>query len=84
MFEIFWREYPRKADKARAEKAFLARYRSTPRGKWEELTMGIARHLESYQDEIREKGTAEKYIKYPATWLRANDFFEPPTGGGNT
>ena len=46
--------------------------------------MGIARHLESYQDEIREKGTAEKYIKYPATWLRANDFFEPPTGGGNT
>ncbi|NCA74666.1 MAG: hypothetical protein EOM93_07505 [Gammaproteobacteria bacterium] len=77
-FPVFWQEYPRKVGKREAEKAFRALFKACPKGKRADLMKGIADHLYDYIDTIEAKGTAMEYVKHPATWLRAIDFFEPP------
>ena len=77
-FPVFWQEYPRKVGKREAEKAFRAQFKKCPKAKRADLMKGIADHLYDYIDTIEAKGTAMEYVKHPATWLRAIDFFEPP------
>lgn len=46
------------------------------RSKMKLLTDNMASHLHQYLEDVKESDP--KYIKNPATWLRAQDFLEPP------
>jgi len=81
-FEEFWGFYPRKTAKADARKAFNSVLKAAPTQKKKaEMLDSIAAHLGKYLEEIEARGTEEKYIAYPGTWLRATDFSEPPPEG---
>lgn len=74
-FNEFWTRYPRKIGKQDALDAFCAALKAD--GKSEELE----RALTGYLDEIKENKTEERYIKYPATFLRKNrwrDYLDKP------
>lgn len=62
LFDEFWKEYPRKVDRAQALRAFKS---ALKRAKFEDLLAGAIayRHDESRKPE---------YTKYPATWLNAD------------
>lgn len=62
-FEEFWKEYPRKADKAQAYRKYCARVRDgySP--------AQIAEAARRYAEACRRAGTAEKYIKHGKTFL---------------
>lgn len=61
-FDEFWKEYPRKLDKAKAYKAFRS---ALARAKFEDILAGTIRYK---QDPSRK----EEFTKYPATWLNAD------------
>lgn len=68
-FEEFWKVYPRKKEKAKAHKCYLARLKD---GFSEEELLAAAQR---YAEECREKHTEERYIKHGATFLSANTPF---------
>ena len=68
-FEEFWKAYPRKKEKAKAHKCYLARLKD---GFSEEELLTAAQR---YAEECREKHTEERYIKHGATFLSANTPF---------
>jgi uncharacterized protein YdaU (DUF1376 family)/rubredoxin len=72
-FDTFWERYPRKADKSKARKAYLARIRA---GKKPE---DILAALEVYRSRLEHDGTEEKFIKYGASFLNCLDDFEAAT-----
>ena len=78
LFNEFWPNYPKKADKGAARKAFMAIFKGSEnnRSKMKLLTDNMAAHLHQYLEDVKESNP--KYIKNPATWLRAQDFLEPP------
>lgn len=80
-FQKFWEIYPRKINKKAAEKAWMALFRSAPKSTHADLMRGVALHIDDYKEDIEERGTEERFIKHPATWLRAVDFSEPPVRG---
>jgi len=80
-FQKFWEIYPRKINKKAAEKAWMALFRSAPKSTHADLMRGVALHIDAYKLEIEERETDERFIKHPATWLRAVDFSEPPVRG---
>jgi hypothetical protein len=63
LFEEFWNEYPKKADKRRAQKSFSS---ALKRAKFEELLAGAIAYKGSVKD------TDIQFIKNPATWLNAD------------
>ena len=68
-FEEFWKAYPRKKEKSKAHKCYLARLKD---GFSEEELLTAAQR---YAEECREKHTEERYIKHGATFLSANTPF---------
>jgi len=80
-FQKFWEIYPRKINKKAAEKAWMALFRAAPKSTHADLMRGVALHIDAYKLEIEERETDERFIKHPATWLRAVDFSEPPVRG---
>jgi len=75
-FPEFWALYPKKVAKADAKKAFASIVKNTPMNNMKATLINISSHLYAYLDEIEERQTDEKYIKHPASWLRAQDFTE--------
>ena len=68
-FEDFWKEYPRKKEKAKAYKCYQARLKD---GFSEAELLSAAR---AYAKECKEKHTEEKYIKHCATFLSSSTPF---------
>lgn len=68
-FESFWKEYPRKKEKAKAYKAYNARIKDG----FSEAELMTA--TKRYADECKQKGIEERYIKLGATFLSANTPF---------
>jgi len=70
-FEGFWKVWPRKVSRHRAEKAWE---KATKLAEAEEIMAGLGRQIEQWVA----KGTTEDFIPYPATWLNdggwINDF----------
>jgi hypothetical protein len=74
-FHTWWERYPRKLGKQDAVKAYAAALKTATA---EELL----RSLDAYLVEIRRLGTEEKFVKHPATFLRADrwrDYLDMPT-----
>ncbi|MDI6868546.1 MAG: hypothetical protein QMD88_03115 [Coprothermobacterota bacterium] len=69
-FETFWSAYPRRIEKRRAFRAWQARLRE---GISPETLINCARNYAEY---VLLKGTAECYIKHPATFLGPDRPFE--------
>jgi hypothetical protein len=63
LFEEFWNEYPKKADKRRAMRAFASALKRT---KFEDILAGAIAYKSSVKD------TDVQFIKNPATWLNAD------------
>ena len=63
LFEDFWNEYPKKADKRRAQKSFTS---ALKRAKFEDLIAGAIAYKRSVKD------TDFQWVKNPATWLNAD------------
>lgn len=63
-FGEFWKLYPRKRDKMTAER----KYNAVIKKKQATHNMIMA-GVRQYIEEIESKGTEDKFIKYPATWL---------------
>lgn len=77
-FEIFYSEYPKKQDKAKAEKAFLALHASDEL--FEKIMDGLRRWKSS------EQWTQKKYIPLPTVWIhgkRWEDEDIPQAGEAN-
>ena len=68
-FEQFWDAYPRKKEKARAYKCYLARLKDG--FSEDELLLAVKR----YADECKNNKTEERYIKLGSTFLSANTPF---------
>jgi len=66
-FDEFYKEYPRKIDRGDALKAFKSALKRT---KFEDILAGAIRYANS---DLPEK----KFVKYPATWLRADSWENP-------
>jgi len=75
-FENFWSIYPRRIEKRRAYRAWQARLKE---GILSGLLITCAQNYEKY---VRLRGTEERYIKHPATFLGPDhpyeDWKEPP------
>jgi len=75
-FENFWSIYPRRIEKRRAYRAWQARLKE---GTLPDLLITCAQNYEKY---VRLRGTEERYIKHPATFLGPDhpyeDWKEPP------
>ena len=75
-FEIFWSAYPNKKGKDRAYKCYLQRVKE---GFTEEQLLTACQNYATY---CERRGTEQRYIKHPSTFLSANkdfaDFFELP------
>ena len=75
-FDKFWEHYPKKADKKRAKRTFMAIFsRASPkkqRDRMENLILRLTRYIADRKDED------PKYTKNPTTWLNAHDYDEPP------
>ena len=65
LFEEFWKEYPKKADKRRAQKSFAS---AMKRAKFEDLLAGAIAYKRSVKD------TDLQWVKNPATWLNADSW----------
>ncbi len=61
-FEEFWKEYPRKVDRAAALRAFKS---ALKRATYEDLLAGAI----AYRNDTARK---PEFTKYPATWLNAD------------
>jgi hypothetical protein len=67
-FDAFWAEYPRKAAKADARKAYAAAVKAGIDS--EQLVTAAIKHREHWTAEGRQPG----YVPYPATWLRKGSY----------
>lgn len=67
-FDLFYTEFPRKKDKAAAERAFN---RALKRATFEEIMDGVRRYR---NDPLR----SPTHTKYPATWLNADSWLDEP------
>jgi hypothetical protein len=63
-FEEFWSHYPRKVDRAKAERAFRA---ALKRASFDEILFGVI----AYRDDPKRD---PDYTKYPATWLNSDSW----------
>lgn len=62
LFEEFWKEYPRKVDRAKALRAFKS---ALNRAEFEQILAGTI----AYRNDANRK---PEFTKYPATWLNAD------------
>lgn len=62
LFEVFWGEYPRKVDRAKAQRAFKS---ALNRAKFEDIMAGLLRYK-------NDSSRTPEFTKYPATWLNAD------------
>lgn len=69
-FEEFYREYPKRVDRKKAERAYRATRKTVPHAK---LMAGVR----AYRDEV--KGKDPQFIKHPTTWLNAGSWENTPT-----
>lgn len=67
-FDVFWKTYPRKAEKPRARKAYAS---AIKRASVETILAGAVRHRD---DPNRE----DAYTKHPATWLNGDCWDDDP------
>lgn len=69
-FEEFYSEYPRRKDKGKASKAYDAvRKKKVTHEK-------LMNAVRQYASEVQSDGTAEKFIKLPASWLNAESYLD--------
>ena len=68
LFKEFWKEYPRKLDKGKAERAFRS---ALTRATFEDILAGV---IQSANDPNRNPD----FTKYPATWLNADSWENGP------
>jgi uncharacterized protein YdaU (DUF1376 family) len=68
-FEEFYREYPRRLDPKKAERAYRTARKTVTHAK---LMAGVR----AYRDEVR--GQNPKFIKHPASWLNAGSWENTP------
>lgn len=80
-FDVFWKIYPRKNDKARAYKCYQARLKD---GYTEDQLLTACKN---YAAECEKNKTEQKYIKHGATFLSVNepfiDYLEGEANGRN-
>lgn len=70
-FDEWWAVYPKKVDKLRAEKAYIATIKS--KGATEvEMLEGARRYAAA------KAGTERRYVKHPASWLNAGGWLDEP------
>lgn len=62
-FAVFWKGYPRKVDKKKAERAYL---KLMAQGK-DPAQIGLA--MERYREYLKAQGTEERFIRHPTTFL---------------
>lgn len=80
-FITFWDNYPRKVDKAKAYKAYLILLASG----YTEIQLNTA--CKNYATECRVSRKAEKYIKYPSSFLEVEylgKYLNPTTSSNST
>lgn len=68
LFKEFWKEYPRKLDKGKAERAFKS---ALTRASFEDIVAGVIRYR-------NDPNRLDEFTKYPATWLNADSWENPP------
>jgi hypothetical protein len=68
VFDEFWKEYPRKLDKAKAFKAFKS---AVTRARFEDILAGTIRYK-------NDPNRLDEFTKYPATWLNADAWENGP------
>lgn len=74
-FHTWWERYPRKLGKQDAVKAYAAALKTA-------TVDDLSKALDAYLVEIKRLSTEEKFIKHPATFLRADrwrDYLDMPT-----
>ena len=64
-FEEFYREYPKRVDRKKTERAYRATRKTVPHA---QLMAGVR----AYRDEVR--GKDPQFIKHPTTWLNAGSW----------
>jgi hypothetical protein len=74
-FDQFWADYPRKAGKPDAVKAYKA---ACKRGDGPSPSRYINRHLKQWVDHWKAEQTAQHFIPHPATWLNQDRFHDSP------
>jgi hypothetical protein len=68
LFDEFWKEYPRKLDKAKAFRAFNS---ALSRASFEDILAGVI----SYKND---PNRLDEFTKYPASWLNADSWENGP------
>jgi hypothetical protein len=68
LFNEFWKEYPKKLDKAKAKRAFRS---SLTRATFEDILAGVIKYK-------NDPNRIDEYTKYPATWLNADAWENGP------
>jgi hypothetical protein len=72
-FETFWKAYPKKRNKARAEQAFI---KANPNDQLLLDMLSAIERAKNREDWIKEKG---KYIPYPSSWISARGWEDEET-----
>lgn len=67
-FKEFWKEYPRKLDKKKAERAFKS---AMTRASFEDILAGTIRYA-------NDPNRLDEFTKYPASWLNADAWENGP------
>ena len=67
LFKEFWKEYPRKLDKGKAERAFKS---ALTRTSFEDIIAGVIRYT-------NDPNRNPEFTKYPASWLNADAWENP-------
>lgn len=68
LFQEFWKEYPRKLDKGKAERAFKS---ALTRSTFEDILAGVIQYAD-------DPNRNPDFTKYPATWLNADSWENGP------
>ena len=68
LFKEFWKEYPRKLDKGKAERAFRS---ALTRASFEDILAGVIQYA-------NDPNRNADFTKYPATWLNADSWENGP------
>ena len=68
LFDEFWKEYPRKLDKAKATRAFAS---ALTRASLEDILAGVIRYR-------NDPNRLDEFTKYPASWLNADSWENGP------
>lgn len=77
LFASFWKVYPRKTDKAKAQKSWDKLRPDQPL--FEQIMAGLARHCES-RDWLKDDG---QFIPHPTTWLNGKRWEDEVKPAGN-